>query len=323
MRELELIQALETALAPAGPRVARWLGDDAAVVRAGGYAVTSLDTMVDGVHFRSGQLAASDIGHRALAAALSDLAAMGVSPGEAYLALGLPAGIESEYVLALIGGAQELAEANGVTIAGGDVTRAGDLTISVTVVGWAVDPGELIGRDGALPGDLVGVTGGLGGAGAGLAVLDGRAGGSLPAAARARLIGRYARPTPRFAESRQLAALGARAMVDVSDGIATDAGHLARRSGVRIELRLAALPLVDGAAEVAEELGVDPGLFAATAGEDYELCICAPPAAARSAAGIAGVGGGMTWIGTVTHGESGVFFVDLPGYRLSGYEHAF
>src|SRR5207245_652346 len=83
-----------------------------------------LDNMVDGVHFRSGQLAASDIGHRALAAALSDLAAMGVSPGEAYLALGLPAGIESEYVLALIGGAQELAEANGVTIAGGDVTRA-------------------------------------------------------------------------------------------------------------------------------------------------------------------------------------------------------
>jgi thiamine-monophosphate kinase len=301
--------------------VVRWLGDDAAVVRAGGYAVTSLDTMVDGVHFRSSQLSARDIGHRALAAALSDLAAMAATPGEAYLALGLPEGAGSDYVLALVAGANELARDAEVTIAGGDVTRAGDLTISFTLVGWVGDPGELIGRDGARPGDLVGVTGTLGGAGAGLAVLDGRAGANLAPEVRQSLIDRYARPMPRFAASRQLARLGTTAMIDISDGVATDAAHLARRSGVRIELHLGSLPLADGVAEVAGELGADPRSFAATAGEDYELCVCVP-AVARSRNASPSLGDRLTWIGRVTHGESGVAFVDSAS-GLSGYEHAF
>jgi thiamine-monophosphate kinase len=322
MGELELIDALEAALTPPGPRVVRWLGDDAAVVRARRYAVTSLDTMVDGVHFRSGQLPAQDIGHRALAAALSDLAAMAASPGEAYLALGLPSGTEPEYALDLARGADGLARDVGVTIAGGDVTTAHALTISVTVVGWAEDPGELIGRDGARPGDLVGVTGTLGAAGAGLAVLDGRAGVGLPDEVRSRLIERYARPEPRFAESRRLVDLGARAMIDLSDGLATDAGHLARRSGVRLELRLESLPLADGVAEVAAELGADPRSFAATAGEDYEICICAPAAAVRNREAIASIGPGLTWVGSVTQGERGVVFTDADG-PLAGYEHAF
>ena len=92
MRELELIDALEKVFTCDDPRVVRWLGDDAAVVRARGYAVTSVDTAVDGVHFRSGELSPREIGHHALASALSDLAAMGADPGEAYLALGVPSG---------------------------------------------------------------------------------------------------------------------------------------------------------------------------------------------------------------------------------------
>ncbi|MDQ6776243.1 MAG: AIR synthase related protein, partial [Actinomycetota bacterium] len=139
MRELDLIAALETTFSPSDPRVVRWLGDDAAVVRAGGYAVTSVDTMVEGVHFRSTQLAADEIGHRALAAALSDLAAMGARPGEAYLALGLPEQTEIPYVTELAQGAQALADRAGVTIAGGDVTRTPVLTGSFTVVGWTAD----------------------------------------------------------------------------------------------------------------------------------------------------------------------------------------
>src|SRR5262245_38121784 len=135
MRELELIEAFERALAGASPRVIRSVGDDAAVVRADRYAVTSVDAMVDGVHFRSEQLSPEEIGHRALAAAVSDLAAMGAPPGEAYLALGLPAGFESGSALALIAGARALADAVGITIAGGDVTRAPALTVSFTVVG--------------------------------------------------------------------------------------------------------------------------------------------------------------------------------------------
>jgi thiamine-monophosphate kinase len=333
VRELELIDSIEATLAGTvadHPRVVRWIGDDAAVVRAAGYAVTSIDTVVDGVHFRSDELTPHEIGHRALGSALSDLAAMACAPGEAYLAVALPAGYAQADALALVDGAARLAGAHGVALCGGDVSSSATLTITATVVGWAADPGELVGRDGARPGDLVAVTGALGGAAAGLALLEGRvsaaAAGVDPAAAQ-HLHRRYARPEPRLAAGRALGALGATALIDVSDGVATDARHLARRSGVVIELQAAALPRDAGVDEVAVALGEDPARLAATGGEEYELCACLPAAGrALAQARFADYGlGALTFIGTVREGGDG----EVPGLRFtdsdgefSGWEHS-
>ncbi len=322
VREFELIDALETVFDAGSARVLRGIGDDASVTRADGYAVTSVDMMVEGVHFRRGQLSMEEIGHRALAAALSDLAAMGARAGEAFLALGLPTGLELDEALALAGGAAQLASRSGTVIAGGDVTRSEQLTVSVTVTGWADDPGALVGREGAQPGDLVCVTGTLGQAGAGLVVLEQRA--HVGVDEERALRERYARPEPRLEEGRSLAAVGARAMIDLSDGLASDAQHLARRSGVRLELSLDALPTGPAVQDVAAQLGTSPGALAATAGDDYELCACIPRSAralAESESRRWASGAGLTWVGAVAEGSPSVAFAgDDAG--LSGYEHA-
>ena len=282
--------------------------------------------MIEGVHFRldAGWASAEEVGHRALAGALSDLAAMGAEPGEAYLTLALAPGFGEDRALALVRAAAALAGASGARIAGGDVVAAPVLMVAVTAVGWARERAELIARSGARPGDLVGVTGTLGAAAGALAVMSGRAGGGPYAAP---MLARARRPLPRLREGRALAGAGVHAMIDLSDGLATDAAHIARASGVALSIDATAIPVDAGAAAVAGELGQSPWRLAATGGEDYELCFCAPPAAReRVERAVRGLGAvEVSWIGEARDGEPGVRFSGggdgSDGARIEGFEH--
>jgi thiamine-monophosphate kinase len=297
--ELSLIDSITAALGTRGGRIVRGIGDDATVVKALKLCVTSVDTIVEGVHFRleDPELDFGDIGWKALAGGLSDIAAMGAQTGEAYVALGVPAHVSERQALELMLGAEELAELTGTTIAGGDVVSSPALFASVTIVGWAERDQKLIGRDGARPGDLVGVTGALG--------------------------TRPRRPLPRLREGRAIAPAGAHAMIDLSDGLATDALHIARASGVALEIDLDELPTDERTRRGAEELGVPVWEAAAAAGEDYELCVCAPRKRAdRVLQACERAGVKLTWVGHVNGGEPGVVLRHEGREQvLTGFEH--
>jgi thiamine-monophosphate kinase len=318
MAELDLIAAIQRRLGELPGRVLVGPGDDAAVVRAEGVAVTSIDTVVEGVHFELSTHSPADVGHKALATALSDLAAMGAGAGEAYVSLVLPAGFEG--TLELVDAMLALARRHGVAVAGGDVVSGPVLAATVSVTGWAESADRLAYRSGAQPGDLVGVTGELGGSGAGLLLLAGLD-AQLPDAERDALLLRHRRPEPLMATGAALAGAGVSAMIDISDGVATDAGHLAEASGVGIELRLDAMPLAPGVEAVARAAGRDPLELAASAGDDYELLFTAPPGRRGDVERAAGMP--VSWLGDVRAG-SGVAAREPGGgvVDLRGYEHA-
>jgi thiamine-monophosphate kinase len=320
MGEFELLARLRERLPPPGPRVRVGSGDDAAVTVPGGATATSVDALVEGVHFRRDTTSLTQIGRKALAAALSDLAAMGAGPGEAYVTVGVPADLDEAGCLELFDGIVALATETGTTVAGGDVTRAPALTLAVTVVGHAPSAEWLVSRGGAQPGDALVLTGEIGGAAAGLLLLEHpELASAVPEETAGRLRRRQLDPTPRLAAGQALAAAGARAMIDLSDGLGGDAGHLGAASGVRIRIDAGALPLAPGVAEIATAAGRDPLELAASGGEDYELLAALAPE--RLPAAIDGIGRGgegmLTRIGEVSDaaGVAGGVGVEirLPG----------
>jgi thiamine-monophosphate kinase len=329
MGEFELLAHIRERLPAPGERVRLGSGDDAAIVVPDGATVTSVDALVDGVHFRREVASATQIGHKALATALSDLAAMGGEPGEAYVVLGLPADFGEDECLQLLDGMTALARATETTLAGGDLSRSSELFLAVTVVGHAPGAEDLVARDGASPGDALVLTGEIGGAAAGLLLLtnpdlaiDWRVRHEMEGQTRQwgektgeALRTRQLEPTARLAAGRALARAGATAMIDVSDGLGGDARHLARSSGVSLRIDADAVPLAPGSGEVMETAGRDRWQLLG-GGEDYELLACIPPsryeqarAAVQEAEGLA-----LTRIGAVEAG-SGVE-IRLPGGRL-------
>jgi thiamine-monophosphate kinase len=289
MGEFELLARLRERLPPAGARVHLGSGDDAAVTVPGGATATSVDALVEGVHFRRETATLTQIGRKALATALSDLAAMGAEAGEAYVAVGVPPDLDEDSCLELFDGIAALAAETGTALAGGDVTRAPVLTLAVTVVGHAPSPTQMVTRGGAQAGDLLVVTGEIGGAAAGLMLQERpELATSLPAPTAARLRERQLDPTPRLRAGQALAAAGARAMIDLSDGLGGDAAHLAAASGVGLRIDAGLLPLAPGLKEIAAAAAGDRLELAVSGGEDYELLAALPPS--RLAAAIAGMG---------------------------------
>ena len=234
-----------------GARIAVASGDDAAVTVPTGATATSVDSLVEGVHFRRQTAPLGSVGRKALAAALSDLAAMGAAPGEAYVQLGVPDDLDEAGCLELGEGLAQVAAEHDVAVLGGDVTRTPALWIAITVVGHAGSADELVCRAGASPGDALAVTGELGGAAAGLLVLDRPELGAVVGAQVAdALRRRQLEPVPRLGAGRALAAAGASAMIDISDGLGGYAGHIATASGVRLVIELERLPVQAGVGEV-------------------------------------------------------------------------
>lgn len=288
-----------------GARIAVASGDDAAVTVPKGATATSVDSHVEGVHFLRRTAPLRSVGRKALGAALSDLAAMGAAPGEAYVQLGVPDDLDEAGCLELGEGLGQVAAEHEVAVLGGDVTRAPVLWLAITVVGHADSASELVRRAGARSGEVLAVTGELGGAAAGLLMLDSPALGDAVRAEDAEALrGRQLEPRPRLREGRALAAAGASAMIDLSDGLGGDAGHLAAASGVRLVIELERLPLQAGVGEVAAAAGVDAHDLATGRGEDYELLVALPSERAEAASGaVASTGSSLTLVGSVEEGE--------------------
>ncbi|WP_018682095.1 thiamine-phosphate kinase [Actinokineospora enzanensis] len=281
-------------------------GDDAAVVvAADGRVVASTDVLVEGVHFRLDWSNPDHVGRKAVAVNLADIAAMGAVPTAVLVGLACPAETDAEVVEGLTAGMWQEAARARVGVVGGDMTQSPTLVISITALG-DLQGREPVTRGGALPGDVVAVAGRLGWSAAGLAVL-GR-GFRSPVS----VVGAHRFPEPPYPAGPLAADAGATAMIDVSDGLLADLGHISAASTVAIDVRTELVEVHQRLVDVASALGGDPRHWVLTGGEDHALAATFPDPA--------GVPDGWRVIGTVARG-SGVTVDGAPYAGATGWQH--
>jgi len=283
-------------------------GDDAAILAPGPALAVTTDALVEDVHFRRQWATWAQIGHKALAVNLSDLAAMGARPSAFVCALGLPPEVDDQALAEMAGGMGKLAARFGAILAGGNFSRARETSVTITAFGEMGD--RVLRRDAARPGDLVVLAGEVGTAAAELAWLE--KGRALPPGRSALL-----EPEP-LVESGLCAARHASCGIDVSDGLAQDLGHLARASGVAIRLHFAAIPQSQRFGVLTKDLpAAEKARFTVAGGDDYALVLAVPPEPARRLC----VEIGGTVLGRVESGE-GVAIDGLPaGTSVGGHNH--
>ena len=299
--EFGLVSAITERFAQ-GERVLVGPGDDAAVVAfPDGRVVVSTDVLVEGRHFRRDWASAHDIGRRVAAANLSDLNAMGGRATALTVALAAPPSTPVQWVLDLAEGIAEECALVGASVVGGDLAAADQVVVAVSVLGEV--SGEPVLRSGARPGDVLAIAGRQGWAAGGLAVL-GR-GFRSPR----KLVEAYQRPEPPYAAGARAAALGATAMIDVSDGLLADVGHVAAASGVAVDVRSDAFEVAEPLRAVGAALGADPLRFVLTGGDDHALVATFPSGALLPEGwreiGAVGEGSGVTVDGAAYEGAGG------------------
>ncbi len=273
--EFGLIAAIAAVL-PEGEAVLLGVGDDAAVLRAAdGRVVASTDLLVEGRHFRRDWSSPRDVGVKAAAQNLADIAAMGAVPTALLLGLAVPADLPVEWVLEAVRGMVAECERTGASLVGGDISSADVIMLGVTALG---DLGGRppVTRSGANPGDQVAVCGRLGWSAAGLALLTAGLPASTLPGDLAELISAHRRPHPVYSAGPKAGLAGATAMIDVSDGLVADLGHVAAASGVCIDLRTMSLPVTAALQTAARRLRADPLDWVLGGGEDHALAAAFP-----------------------------------------------
>jgi thiamine-monophosphate kinase len=297
------------------------IGDDCAVWRSEATnLLAKVDCQVEGVHFTLDILSWQDLGWKALAVNLSDIAAMGGIPGYALVSLGLPPNTEVENVLALYKGMLKLAKRSGTAIVGGNMSSSHFVFVDVNVIGKTGNPqGKYLSRSTAKQGDLIAVTGWLGTAAAGLEMLRGRL-NFKPAVTRC-FQQAFARPEPRLTEGRLLVENGVKAGIDISDGLLADLGHICKASQVGAVIKLESLPIKSG---VKAAFGSKAFEMALSGGEDYQLLFTAEKAVIESVRRVSSYP--VTVIGEITAKNAGrVAIVDEQAKRVqpqkTGWDH--